>query len=80
MILDALKKISGQIDSLQKDMSEFFDKVIRAQEQVVCYSQIAPEETKINSAFFALQLMYENRHASNPESFRNNFMDQCSNG
>jgi len=54
MILDELKKIEAQIESLRGDMQYFFSKVIDEQRQAACFAQMAPYENKIRSAWNAL--------------------------
>jgi hypothetical protein len=77
--MDELNKIEGQIESLRQDMSYFFSKVIDAQKQAACFSQLAPYENKLKGAWAALNDMHKNRKAKNARTYRQIFMDECSN-
>lgn len=79
MILKELKKIEGQIEHLREDMVYFFSKVINEEKQASCFSQLAPYEDKIRSAWHALHQMHANHNAPDYNTYVNIFKDECSN-
>ena len=78
-IVAILQTMMKQLNGLEEEMRDYFEKVMQDIKQATCYAQYAPYEAKLRTAGAKLHDMYQNRNATNFNIYQQNFMNECNN-
>lgn len=78
-ILDAIQGVSDQIAALEQDMTYYFDKLLQAVQQDICYMQYSQYELVIQQAGRKFQAWSENRYTEDADLYLQPFLDECAN-